>query len=225
MLLQGTEWLHGAVCGGGQAIGWIEQYQSYSDAMEIGFAALRLMREKELTKAESLLSTFLEETAATPGERPEMRAMINRYRYGIESYYCYCRKNYEGASLLLGRAEEAVCQAVNQTKDLMVLAIDCQEFCLHRARIARNQARWPEMYALITQARDMMDSKIPLCSFEGGKQLFWSDLEDCLNAFENPDASARKVIDALTNRTQRQKAFDGYVRGMLLTLASGTRYA
>lgn len=79
------------------------------------------------------------------------------------------------------------------------------------------------MHALIAEARDMMEDRVPLCSLQDGSAIRWSDLEQFLCGLASPSASARKIIDIVTNRSANRRAFDEYVRQMLLGIGSGLR--
>lgn len=182
------------------------------------------MREGRLEQGEEFLREFIEQVEGVCGEPTSVRAVLDRYRHGIEGYYFYCRGEFDDAERSMRFAHDAVARALGEAGWLLLLAVHCQEFCMHRARIARNRRRWPEMQSCISQARAMMSDRLPLCETEDGRKIWWSGFEPFFAARAPLSDEEARVADTLLNPQERERLFDQFVRDMLRSSGTGGRY-
>jgi hypothetical protein len=218
------DWLHFAERCGREGRGWAEQYRSHAAKLALGGSALQRMREGRVEQGGELLREFICQVEGVCGEPASVRAVLDRYRHGIEGYYFYCRGEFDAAERSMRAAHDAVARALGEAGWLLLLAVHCQEFCMHRARIARNRRRWSEMQSCISQARAMMSDRLPLCETEDGRKIWWSGFEPFFAAQAPLSDEEARVADTLLNPQERERLFDQFVREMLRSSGNGGRY-
>lgn len=217
-------WLHFAERSGREGRDWAEEYRRHATKLDLSTRALKHMREGQMDEGGKLLKEFISQVESVSGEPASLRAVLDRFRHGIEGYYFYCRGEFEGAEQSMRLAHDAVSRALNGAGWLLLLAVHCQEFCLHRARIARNRRRWPEMQTCISQARAMMCDGLPLCETEAGGKIWWSSFQPFFDALLPLTDEEAHVANTLLNHQERERLFDQFVRGMLRSSGKGSRY-
>lgn len=222
--MSNCDWLHFAARSGREGREWAEGYRHHAGKLELGHRALTNMRRGDLERGRTLLQEFVGQVEEVSGESASVRAVLDRYRHGIEGYYFYCRGEFDAAERAMRLAHDAVARALGRANWLLVLAVHCQEFCMHRARIARNRQRWPEMQGCISQARAMMSDRLPLCETEGGGKIWWSALRPFFNTLAPLTDEEARAADPLLNPPERERLFDQFVRGMLRSSDKGGRY-
>ena len=221
--MQNNDWLHFAERSGREGREWAEKYECHRPTAELGTRALLKMREGQLDQAKELLQEFVGKVEAVREGPASIRAVLDRYRHGIEGYYFYCRQEFSAAEKSMLLAHDAVARAINDADWLLLLAVHCQEFCMHRARIARNQHRWPRMQACIREAREMMSNGLPLCEMEDGRQIWWSNFQPFFDSLAPLNEDETRIANELLNPQERERLFDRFVRGMLRTSQNGDR--
>lgn len=222
--MQNCDWLHFAERSGPEGQEWAEKYRQHWSTMELGNRTLQQMREGNLEQGGQLLQEFIAQVESVNGEPASLRAVLDRYRHGIEGYYFYSRSEFAPAQQSMRLAHVAVARALNTSDWLLLLAVHCQEFCLHQGRIARNQHRWPEMQARIAEARAMMCDGLPLCETEDGKKIWWSNFQPFFDALTPLTDEEARIANALLDLQERERLFDKFVRGMLRSPGNNSRY-
>jgi hypothetical protein len=223
MILQSGDWLRFAGLSGPEGQEWAEEYRRYSAKVELGNRGLQHMREGDLQRGGEFLREFIGQVESVSDGPASLRAVLDRFRHGIEGYYFYRRGEYASAEQSMRLAHDAIARALSSADWLLLLAVDCQEFCLHRARIARNQHRLPQMQAYIAQARAMMHDRLPLCETEGGKKIWWSGFQPFFAALPPLTDEETRVANTLLNPQVRERLFDQFVRSMLRPTGNGFR--
>ena len=221
--MQNRDWLHFAERSGPEGREWVEEYHRHLNKADLGDLALQRMREGRHEEGGELLRQLIDQVEEVHTGSPSVRAVLDRYRHGIEGYYFYCRKEFEAAERSMDRAHDAVARALNKANWLMLLAVHCQEFRLHQARIARNQHRWAKMQAYIAQARAMMSDLLPLCETEEGKTIWWSNFQPFFAALEPFTPEEARIVNNLLDPEERERLFDQFVRGMLRSSSNGVK--
>jgi hypothetical protein len=222
---QDCNWLHFAIRTGPEAREWAEGYQRHFDKLELGTSALTHFREGHLESGEGLLREFIDQVEGVPATEPaSLRAVLDRFRYGIEGYYFYCKREFAPAQHSMRLAHDAVARALSTADWLLLLAVQCQEFLMHQARIARNEHRWPRMQACISQARAMMSDRSPLCETEDGKKIWWSSFQPFFDALEPLTAEETRYARTLMDPQERERLFDQFVRSMLRSSTNNGKY-
>jgi len=223
-MLTTPEWLHFAERSGREGREWAEEYRLHAVKLDLGLSALQHLREGRMEQGGELLKECISQVESVRGVPASQRAVLDRYRHGIEGYYFYCRGDFEGAERSMRLAHDAVALALSGARWLLLLAAHCQEFCLHRARIERNRRRWPAMQARISQARAMMCDRLPLCETEAGEKIWWSNFRPFFDALSPLTDEEARVANPLLNPQEMERLFDHFVRGMLRPSGRGGRY-
>jgi hypothetical protein len=219
-----SEWLHFAERSGRRGREWAEEYRRHSSKVELGAHALQQMRAGHLEQGGGLLREFVGEVESVDGEPASVRAVLDRYRHGIEGYYLYCRGEFAGAEQCMRVAHNAVARALNKAEWLLLLAVHCTEFRMHQARIARNQRRWPVMQACIAQVRAMMCDRLPLCEPEDGRKIWWSGFHPFFAALAPLTEEETRFAHTLLDPQERERLFNQFVRGMLRSPGNSASY-
>lgn len=223
--MQDCTWLHFAERSGPEGREWAEGYGRHFDKLELGTLALTHLREGNLEQGEGLLRDFISEIEGVPAaESASLRAVLDRFRHGIEGYYFYCKREFVSAQQSMCLAHDAVARAISTADWLLLLAVQCQEFCVHQARIARNEQRWPRMQACISQARAMMSDRLPLCETEDGKKIWWSSFQPFFDALAPLTAEETRYARTLMDPQERERLFDQFVRSMLRSSRNNGKY-
>ena len=219
------EWLHFAERSGREGQEWAETFRrDHFAKMEAGQRALEQMRLGNVAQGGELLREFIDQVESVFDERGSLRAVLDRYRYGIEGYYFYVTRDFAEAEQAMRLAHAAVARAIKRANWLLLMAVNCQEFCLHRARIARNQRHWAEMQACIAEARAMMNDGIPLCETEDGQKIWWSGFKEFFAALAPLNAEETRTANNLLDPEERERLFDQWVRAMFRLPGKNIRY-
>lgn len=221
--MQNRDWLHFAERSGPAGRGWVEEYYHHLNKGDLGDLALQRMREGRLEEGGELLRQLIDQVEQVRTGPPSVRAVLDRYRHGIEGYYFYCRKEFEAAERSMNLAHDAVARALDTADWLLLMAVHCQEFRLHQARIARNQHRAAKMQTCIAQARAMMCDRLPLCETEAGKTIWWSNFQPFFLALEPLTPEEAGIANNLLHPEERERLFDQFVRGMLRSGRNGVK--
>ncbi|HEX6904269.1 MAG TPA: hypothetical protein VF789_31455 [Thermoanaerobaculia bacterium] len=180
------EFHHFAARSGEAGKTWVQEYlrpEVQRPVQRIDEALLLMRRRKLDAGLERLQETTLElrRLSELP---PAVLSVLDRWYFGVLSFYQYCVEDFEAATGSLSRAEESVVAALSGCRFLLPLANHCHEFRLHHARIARNQRHWDEMWRHIEVARAMMEDRSPLCLLADGSAVGYSDLIKFYRALE-----------------------------------------
>ena len=222
---QNCTWLHFAQRCGPKGREWTEGYGRHFDKLELGTRALTHLREGHLEQGEGVLREFISEVEGVPATEPaSLRAVLDRFRHGIEGYYFYCKREFAPAQQSMSLAHDAVARAISTADWLLLLSVQCQEFCMHQARIARNEHRWPKMQACISDARGMMSDRVPLCETDDGKKIWWSSFQPFFDALAPLTAEETQYARTLMDPQERERLFDQFVRTMLRSSRNGGKY-
>ena len=81
------DWLHFAERSGREGREWAEEYRCHLAKLELGNRALQYMREGHLEQGGDLLREFSGQVEGVCGEPASLRAVLDRYRHGVEGYY------------------------------------------------------------------------------------------------------------------------------------------
>lgn len=191
---------------------WAEAYRSYGPLTSGMQRALTLLRGRRTDEGLALLEQTRGEIEATAGMDPSIRAVLDRWYHGALAYYFYCVQALDEADETMVRAHESVVAAVGCRRVLIPLALDCNEFRFHRARIARNRLRWREMRAHMDEACGMLEGRVPLCVLGDGSAVHVSDVRDRYAAA--CAGTGGEEHSALFDDGARRRAIDRAVRDL-----------
>lgn len=209
------DWLHFAGRTGSPGRLWAERYRYHYPTLDIGKRALELIRHGQIQAGSEALAKFVERVDAVNNEQPSIRAVLDRYVHGVQAYYFYCLEDFDGARDTMWLAHKDVARALSTADWLRLLAVHCQEFRLHLARIARNQQRIPDMQRYIAEARAMMCDRLPLCETDDGRQILWSGFGSFFDTIRPLTSDEAHEVNALLDSHERESLFNQFVRNML----------
>jgi len=206
------DWLHFAARAGTNGHEWVSIYRSHAATVGLTQKALQLMWRDQLEQGRELLQQFtraVQDVAISP---PSVAAAMQRLYYGSEAYYFYAVGRFDESYASLDSAHESVVMAISSADFLRMLAMDCAQLCLHRARVARNQRRWSSMHNYLDQARMMVLDRLPLCRTLAGEPVYFGDLEAFYRSRTVLSAEEDAWLRKLTDRNERSTLLDRFVR-------------
>ena len=199
---------------GPAAQSWVDDYEQHLDLIQMSTKALKLCHRRRFEEGFEVLETMREGLEARQGLRESVEAVIERYYYGVLGYYFYCTRQWDEASQAMHRANQAVVRAVEKAPFLLPLADACHEFCLHHARIARNQGRWQDMFDRIADVRAMMRNLAPLCVLDDGTRVDYDTLTEHYHSLGELDPADREEIEPMLTEGGRVALLEQFVRRM-----------
>jgi hypothetical protein len=209
------DWLYFAARTGKPGWEWAREYQHNAGMVELASQALEHLRRGDLPGGRAALQQFAASMACLSGIPVSMQAVMRRWYHGVAAYNFYLTGEFDKADQTMCLAHDAVAQAIKESDFLLVLSVHCQEFSLHQARIARNHRQWPKMWNHIAHARAMMKDEEPLCSFADGSKVFFSTLDNFFQSLEPLSIEEKIAIRGLTDRKERERLFDRFVRRLV----------
>lgn len=218
-------WLHFAERASSQGRRWAHEYSRHASKVETSNRALLLLRQGRLEEGFALLEELSAQMKAMSHEQPSIVAVLERWYHGVSGYYFYCKGEFSQARKSMWFAEEAVARAIGEAEWLLMLAVHCQEFCLHQARIAGGQRNWAQMHATVQEAREMTLERIPLCRLRDGREVSFADFRRFFAAIGPLDAEETAVAAKVVNLDYRLRLFDQFVRSMFRKLGGVIDYS
>ena len=178
---------------------WITEFFRYRSCWRVAEHALKMCHAKQYDKGRELLREYSSALESLKNVPESLHADMSRRYHAISGYYFYCVEEFTRAHESMQRAHEQMARAVSNDECLLILSTGGLEFCLHRARIARNQRCWTEMNGHIDRARRMVSNRLPLCVRTNGQPVFYSTLAAFFRTLEplTPEEfqAARGIID------------------------------
>jgi hypothetical protein len=185
---EGRDWYEGDVRSGGEAL---------CQRLDVGVA---LMRRRQVDAGKTLLDECRARIDASSARMPRAVAGVVEEGYcGALAYFHYHRAHHDAARDALDRATDAIAEVVASAPFLVAFATKCYDFCLHRTRIARAEARWQDMWACVQEGREMLGGRRPLCRGDHGA-TYIDDAEAFFRAATPADDLERRALDLLRDR-------------------------
>lgn len=200
-------WYHFVPASGPQGRGWYDEYR------RAGWEALghkidtsvALMRRRKVEAGKALL-----DECRAPLDAPAPRAIAGVAEegyFGALAYFHYHHGQYGAARQALDRAADRIAEVVAAAPYLVAFTTKCHDFCLHRARIARGEARWHDMWTRIQDGREMIAGTQPLCRGDHGA-TYIADAEAFYRAATAADDLERRALDLLCDRGAMLATYD-----------------
>lgn len=191
---------------------WMESYRHFEPLELESSAILDLFRARRNDEAWERLQRLREEVDGIDlGPDPSLGRIVDRWLFGVEAYAHYCLGDHDAADRSMAQADQAVTAAIGRHRFLACFAIHCQEFRLHRARIARNARLWGRMREHLEVAEEMGESRLPLCVLDDGTELRLAELED---SFRGPETAEARLV--LWDPARRRRYHDAFVQQIRL---------
>lgn len=197
-------WYHFVPASGPEGRDWYDEYrrsggETLGQRIDVSVA---LMRRRKVDAGKALLDECRPQLEA-PEARSSSRAVAGVTEegyFGALAYFHYHHGEYDAARHALDCAADRIAEVVASAPYLVTFTTKCHDFCLHRARIARGEARWQEMRTRIQEGREMLAGERPLCRGDHGA-TYIADAEAFFQAITPADDIERRALDLLCDRT------------------------
>ncbi len=179
--------------------------------------ALEDLKLYDLKTAFELLAAAEGEVRALDVRFPSIRHLVERYRVSTRAYLHYLNADLEAAKRDLAGAHEEVRILVGLDGFLLPLAIQCADFIIQCARVARRERQWKEAELHIQAIREIFSCRRPLCVLDSGQAVGIAEIRDFFAALPFDDAErarAQRFLGAHIPVEQRV----GYLEEMIFTL-------
>lgn len=202
-LAEALLWYHFVPASGPDGRDWYDEYrrsgwEALSQRIDV---SVDLMRRRKIDAGKALL-----DECRGPLEAPEVRSssravagVVEEAFFGALAYFHYHRGQFDAARDALDRAADLIAEVVADAPCLITFTTKCYDFCLHRARIARSEALWQEMWTCVQQGREMLTGERPLCCSDHGA-MYIGDAEAFFQAATPADDIERRALDLLRDR-------------------------
>lgn len=208
-------WTHFIRRQGGAAEAWVREYERHQELHALQFRALLSMRRRRLEEGRRQLAEYENRLDQAAETGTSLRFVLERYLHSVLGFYHYCRKDWEAAERAMNAARHAAVRAIETDAFLITQANSCYEFCLQKARIARNAERWETMFRHIDAARAMASGDAPLCVLADGTEICYETLVRFYRSLGELDPRERIIVDRLTTAESRLHLLEGLIRRIL----------
>jgi hypothetical protein len=204
-------WYHFVPACGPDGAAWYRAFrQSGCEALAQRIdVSVDLMRRRQIERGKTLLDEcrgILEAPAVQSSPR-EVAGVAEEAYFGALAYFHYHLEQYAAARDALDTAADRIAEVVAAAPFLVTFTVKCYDFCLHRARIARTERRWPEMWRCIAEGREMLTGECPLCSTVRGP-VYIGDTEAFYRAATPTDDIEHRALELLRDRSAVLETFE-----------------
>ncbi len=193
-------WLRFVGRSGAEGAAWAAEYERVVPIQKTCQDAVEVLRRRGLEEGSALLRRAHDELCGMSGDAmpPSVRAVVDRWYYGAIAFYHYARQEYDQAEHYMDVAHDTVVSALEQGGGwLMPLALDCYEFEMHRARIARERPSWPALRRHAERAAAMRDGRVPLCVLGDGTPVGLADVQRFYRALPTLSDDEREAVASI----------------------------
>jgi hypothetical protein len=207
-------WLSLVRRSGAEGRAWADAYRRWEPVAALNPLCLRLLHARRWEEGVEALARFRAEVEGATDADPATRAVLERWYQAVYGYLLYCRDDHAGAERAMVVAGDAVARAVGEVGALLPLVHHCHEFRLHRARIARNQRQWAEMWAHLAEVREMFEGRAPYCLLPDGRAVGLAEVKAYHLALRGLDAAERAAVDSVLDDRARMASLDRFVHAL-----------
>lgn len=128
---------------------------------------------------------------------PSIDHLLERYRVSTRAYLSYLEGDLVRARAELARAHEEVRTILGLDGFLLPLAIQCADFVIQGARVARRENRWREAGQHIQAIHEIFSGVRPLCVLGSGQAVGLPDIREFFAALpldEEQRAQAHRFV-------------------------------
>ena len=206
-----NNWLHFVSRSSECAADWIKSFRArVGDHKDLGFRAVAQFQQHQFKKGLVLLNDYKAIIRDEPN-RDVFDHVMSRWYYAALAYYYHCTDSYDDALNCLDLAQHALEVSIEERPFLKILAASCEEFCLHKARVARNRRRWREMEKHIGFAREMVAGDRALCRLPSGREITFHDLEKFYLSIPNLSDEERNSLPFVNDAVYRLAKLEEFV--------------
>lgn len=197
-------WYHFVPASGPEGRDWYDEYrrsggEALCQRIDVSVA---LMRRRKVDAGKVLLDECrapIEALEAQSAPRA-VAGVVEEGYFGALAYFHYHHGEYDAARHALDCAANRIAEVVTRAPYLVTFTTKCYDFCLHRARIARGEAHWQEMWTRVQEGREMLAGERPLCRSDHGA-TYIADAEAFFQAITPADDIEHRALDMLRDRT------------------------
>lgn len=184
---------------GEEARRWLAELRDPAtlEVMNRTATALAALKRFEVRAGCELLAAVEGEIRERSGGFPSINHLLERYRVSARAYWHYLNGDLERAKADLQAAHDEVRTLIGLDGFLLPMAIQCADFVIQRARVARREKRWREAAQHIRTVHGIFSSRTPLCVLDSGREIRLSDLRDFFAALpldEEEQARAHRFL-------------------------------
>jgi hypothetical protein len=142
-------------------------------------AALAALRRFEVRTGAGLLDSAEADIRARRAGKtrfPSIDHLLERYRVSTRAYLSYLEGDLGRARAELSRAHDEVRTILGLDGFLLPLAIQCADFVIQSARVARREKRWREAQQHVRTIHEIFSGLSPLCVLDSGKAVGLPDI-------------------------------------------------
>lgn len=184
---------------------WAEEYDRNWPITRLCQESVSVLQRRKYEEGEGLLQRAREALAALDGStEPSLRSVMERWYLGALGFYFYSRRAFDEADCTMARAHGTIAAAIARRDWLVPLAMDCYEFELHRARIARDRQDWARMRERADNAREMRAGRTPLCVLPGGARIWMADVQRFYRSVPDVSAEDRAAVETFLDDEQNR---------------------
>ncbi len=203
-------WYHFVPGASAEGSRWYRQFCD-SGAEDISYrldVVVDLLRKARIAEGSEQLAACRRDREALGNAVDEAtHEILEEALQGAEGYLLYLRGDYAAARRALEQAEAAVARALEKAPFLLSFTQKCKQLCLNKARVARNERRWDEMFRLIGAATAMVAGREPLCILARGP-VYVDEVYRWLETVAPTDALEEEALRSLANRERNIAAFE-----------------
>lgn len=204
--------------GGSDGRRWVAEYERVGSTVleSSSNRALAWLREGRVEQGRELLAEVREGLDRLETDGSILR-ITSRWYYSVLAYCHYLARNLEAAEESLGKAHEAIREAIELDSFLLPFSHHCADFELQRARIDRNRRRWAAVRGHIRAVREMHEGTRPYCVLQDGRALDLTRLRAFyLRLALSPED--RRILRSLLDDSLRQFMVDRMIRSFFARL-------
>lgn len=179
--------------------------------------ALAALKQFDVKTGAELLAGVERDIRARTARFPSINHLLERYRVSTLAYLYYLEGDLERAKADLLRAHDEVRTIIGLNGFLLPMAIQCADFVIQRARVARREKQWKEAERHIRTIHDIFSGLRPLCVLDSGRAIGLPDIREFFAALpldEEQRAQADKFMGSHIPVAKRV----AYLEEMIFTL-------
>jgi hypothetical protein len=201
---------------GPEGEGWVREYDRSSEPAMIAQRSIGVVRRSDFAEGEAMLGRARAEIESLPpGTQPSVRHILERWYYSALAFYFYAREAYEDADALMVEAGRRMTLAIERSRCLLPLAMDCYEIQLQRARAARECRDWDRMWDRAEAAASMRAGRVPFCTLSDGTSIALRDIQRYCRSISLDSEEDRQTLESIVDEAESRVHAERVVRLVL----------
>ncbi|GMU07993.1 hypothetical protein [Corallococcus caeni] len=218
-LTEALVWYHFVPAGGADGAAWYEEYlgcggEQMGQRLDV---AVAMLRQRRLSEGRALLDECRQRMDALGAQRvsASVRGAVEESYWASQAYAHYHLNEFEAARKALAEGQRLLASVLEDAPFLVMFATRCYDFCLHLARIARNERRWDAMWSHIQEGREMVRGERALCQLSQ-RGVYIQDAEAFLSTVSAQDVIEVEALQVLLDRERTLHLFERRALGATL---------